>query len=128
MLILSLVVIDYITGIIGACINGDFSSSKMREGLFHKLTYLIAVVVAYIIEALAVHYDLGFVTGIVVLVCTWIIITEVGSILENLIIINPSLADNSFMSIFARRAETNDLYDNATDKALDLLGSQQPKD
>ena len=36
-------------------------------------------------------------------------ITETGSILENLGLINPDLADNSFMRIFDRREEADQI-------------------
>lgn len=104
-LILTLVIIDYGSGLIGSIANGTFNSSKAREGLLHKFAYAIVLVVTVIIEKLAVYYDLGYVyaDALFTLVCIWIIITEVGSILENVIKINPSLADNDFMQIFANQ-------------------------
>lgn len=125
LLIFALIVIDYFTGIFGAVKTDSFSSSKMRQGLFHKLAYLLVIVVAFIIEELAAFYDLGFVNGIVALVCVWIIITEIGSILENLVVINPAFADNSFMAIFARREEQNNLYENFEANAIDALEAGQ---
>lgn len=106
-LILALIVIDYILGTLGAILSGSFSSSKMRTGLVHKFTYLIVMMVALIVERLSLHYDIGLVfsAGFFVMVCVWIIITELGSILENLVVINPKFADNAFMRIFAKREE-----------------------
>lgn len=106
-LILILIIIDYLLGITGAVVNGDFQSSKMRQGLVHKFTYLIVMFVALIIERLSFHYDIGLVfsAGFFTMICVWIIITELGSILENLVVINPKFADNKFMSIFAKREE-----------------------
>lgn len=104
MLILALIIIDYIMGIIGAIVNDNFSSTKMRQGLFHKMTYLVILIVALIVQRLGEFYDLGiaFTAAVYGLVCTWIIITELGSILENLTAINPKFADNDFMKIFAK--------------------------
>lgn len=99
-ILLILICVDYVTGIIAAAIHENFSSTKMRQGLLHKLTYMLAIVLAYVIEALAAHYELGFVNGIVALVVVWIVITEVGSVIENLVKINPKLANNRFLAIF----------------------------
>lgn len=113
MLILALIVIDYILGIIGAIVNDDFSSTKMRQGLFHKMAYLVILIVALIVQRLGEFYDLGiaFTAAVYGLVCTWIIITEIGSILENLTVINPKFADNDFMKIFAK-TENNSTKDD----------------
>lgn len=106
-LIFALIAIDYALGVVGAMINRNFSSSIMRVGLAHKLTYVVAIVIANLIVQLAAHIELGFVAtdAIVTLVCAWIAIAEVGSILENLVKINPALGDNSFMGIFSNRKD-----------------------
>lgn len=105
--LLALVVIDYITGVIGHTLREGFNSSKMREGLLHKATYGIALVVCVILEQIAQWYDLPLVyMGLLYsLAYVWIALTELGSILENLVLINPDLAEKSFMRIFARREE-----------------------
>lgn len=108
-LVLALVVIDYVTGIIGSVVTHSFSSTIMRTGLWHKLAYLVAIIVGLVLERLSEHYELGFVFAgtITTMIVIWIVITEVGSILENLVKINPNLANNNFMRIFARREETD---------------------
>ena len=102
-LIFALIVIDYVLGVIGAVINKTFSSSVMRQGLVHKFTYLVAIVIAEIIVLLSGYLDLGFdfVDSIVVLVCVWISLTEIGSILENIVKINPKLGEDGFLQIFS---------------------------
>lgn len=102
-LIFALVVIDYVLGVIGAVINKTFSSSVMRQGLVHKFTYLVAIAIAEIIVLLSGYLDLGFdfVDAIVGLVCVWISLTEIGSILENIVKINPKLGEDGFLQIFS---------------------------
>lgn len=120
-LILALIIIDYILGLVGALTNGNFSSSKMREGLVHKFTYLVVMFVALIIERLAFHYDIGLVfsAGFFTMVCVWIIMTELGSILENLVVINPKFADNAFMAIFAKREKVEEVEKLELEEAED---------
>lgn len=102
-LIFVLIVIDYVLGVIGAVISKTFSSSVMRQGLIHKFTYLVAIVIAEIIVLLSGYLDLGFdfVDTIVGLVCVWISLTEIGSILENIVKINPKLGEDGFLQIFS---------------------------
>lgn len=109
--LLALVVIDYITGAIGHTLREGFNSSKMREGLLHKATYGIVLVVCVILEQIAQWYDLPLVyMGLLYsLAYVWIALTELGSILENLVLINPDLSDNSFMHIFDRRDEADQI-------------------
>lgn len=102
-LIFVLIVIDYVLGVIGAVINKTFSSSVMRQGLVNKFTYLVAIIIAEIIVLLNGYLDLGFdfADAIVGLVCVWISLTEIGSILENIVKINPKLGEDSFLKIFS---------------------------
>lgn len=103
--LLLLVIVDLITGLIGHTMREGFSSSKVREGLAHKFTYVIALVLCLILERIMEYYDLSMVYAGVLysLTYVWIAIIETGSILENLVLINPDLADKSFMRIFDRR-------------------------
>lgn len=88
-------ILDYITGSAAAAKNGEWSSKKAREGLWHKLGSIAAVLVAALCDiALGVVIDGmgvqviekwlgGNMTFITPIVCIWYIITEAGSILEN---------------------------------------------
>lgn len=109
--LLLLVIVDFITGLIGHTMREGFSSSKIREGLAHKFTYVIALVVCLILEKIMEHYDLPMVYAGVLysLTYVWIVITETGSILENLVLINPDMADNSFMRIFDWREQADQI-------------------
>lgn len=109
--LLLLVIVDFITGLIGHTMTEGFSSSKVREGLAHKFTYVIALVVCLILEKIMEYYDLPMVYAGVLysLTYVWIVITETGSILENLVLINPDMADNSFMRIFDRREQADQI-------------------
>lgn len=107
--LLLLVIVDFITGLVGHTIRDGFSSSKVREGLAHKFTYVAALVLCLILEKIMEYYDLPMVYAgaLYSLTYVWIAVTETGSILENLVLINPDLADNSFMRIFDRREEAD---------------------
>lgn len=109
--LLLLVIVDFITGLIGHTMRDGFSSSKVRVGLAHKFTYAVTLILCLILEKIMEYYDLPMVYAGVLysLSYVWIVITETGSILENLVLINPDLADNSFMRIFDRREQADQI-------------------
>lgn len=98
--ILVLSVTDYITGTIGAIMQGDLSSTKMREGLGHKFAYLCAFFIACFIDFEMKHIDIGFHSTLTPIVTIGIVFTELSSIIENIGKINPELTQAEFMKIF----------------------------
>ena len=84
--------IDYATGSAAALRAGEWSSKAARDGIWHKLGSVAAVIVAGILDVVIGHL-LGNVPGMelpftyTVLLCPlvviWYILTEAGSIIEN---------------------------------------------
>lgn len=99
---LAMMVLDVLFGFVQAVKNGSVDSTKMRDGLFHKLGFIGAIVVAYLCEYALLYIDLGFSAPIVVPVCSFIILTELVSVLENLVKLTPELGDAKFMKIFGQ--------------------------
>lgn len=83
--------IDYLTGSAAACKNGEWSSSVAREGIWHKVGQIVAVMVAGLLDLVVGHLlgnipvTLPFTYTVLIcpLVVTWYILTEAGSIIEN---------------------------------------------
>ena len=71
-------VLDIVTGFIQAVINRNVDSSKMRVGLLHKILLIICVFLSFIID---LAFGLNIVSKVI---CTYIVIMELFSILENL--------------------------------------------
>ncbi|MDY4648706.1 MAG: phage holin family protein [Collinsella sp.] len=97
----ALMLMDIITGFIGAVINGCVSSAKMREGLGHKALLLCVILLSIIIESGTQHVvglGLGGVT--VTVVCGYIALMEVASCMENVCSAYPELRDTPLMRIF----------------------------
>ena len=88
---LACVLLDYAAGTVAAKAAGEWSSKAAREGLWHKLGEIFAVLVAALCDiALRVvvsgaPLELPFALGPLVtpVVLLWYIITELGSITEN---------------------------------------------
>lgn len=95
-----LVLIDYVTGVVNAIMHGELSSKKMREGLGHKFTYLAVICVALIVEYGSDYINLGIELPVFIPVCAGINLTEITSIIENCVKINPELSRSNILNIF----------------------------
>ena len=93
---------DYVTGVTKAIVQNNLDSQKMREGLGHKFTYIVLVLVAWFIDEVSLHVDLGLPVSVFVCTVGGICLIELTSILENITVINPELTDAPFMRIFSR--------------------------
>lgn len=95
------VIFDYVTGVIQAVCNKDVQSSRMREGLFHKGAFVLVIILAIACEvAMGAIPEIGFTLPLVVPVCSYLIVTELVSIMENLGLMNSDLMSSKILSIF----------------------------
>lgn len=85
------ILLDIITGIIHALYKGEMNSTKLRKGLYHKLSEVIATGCAGLYEYGAVYFDLGFELPVLKAVAAYICMMEFVSISENLAETNPTL-------------------------------------
>ena len=106
------IIVDYVTGIAKSILNNTLSSQKMRQGLWHKFAYLTLTLVAYFIDMINLHVDLGLPVSVFVCTVGGISLIELTSILENITAINPELADAPFMSVFANTNTPNHSKEN----------------
>lgn len=85
------IVFDILTGLVGAFMTHTYKSTKMREGLFHKLGEYFAVGFAYGCEYAFPYVGITMTIPICTSVVVYIVIMETGSIVENITIISPDL-------------------------------------
>lgn len=84
--------LDIITGIIGAIRDGEqIKSSKLRDGLFKKVGFIFCYTLAIAINYAETFLNLPFGVDLVPVICTYAIVTEVVSIIENISKINPDI-------------------------------------
>ena len=85
-------VIDYVTGSCAALRAGEWSSKSARDGIWHKLGSIVAVIVAALLDVVISRLlanvpgvELPFTYSVLLspLVVIWYILTEAGSIIEN---------------------------------------------
>ena len=92
-IMIACMLLDYITGTWAAKAHAEWTSEKARDGLWHKLGEIVALLVAALCDiAVGVilssaaapligdYHHRGYITLIVAI---WYIFTELGSILEN---------------------------------------------
>ena len=96
----SFMLLDVVTGFVQAVMNKCVDSKVMKTGLFHKCGFLLAILFGCLCEYAMNYIDLGFDVPIQDVVCGYIIVMEIASILENLALISPELASRKFMDIF----------------------------
>ena len=94
--------LDFISGFAQACANKEVDSSKLRNGLFHKCGFILAIVLGLLCEWTMQFVNLGFDVPVASAVCVYIILTEIMSIIENLGKLSPKLSEAGFMSIFKK--------------------------
>ena len=112
--VLVFAIMDYITGTIGAIMQGTLSSTKMRKGLGHKFAYLCVFFIAWFLDFEMKHIDIGFHSALTPIVTIGIVLIELSSIIENIGKINPELAQAKFMKIFTKYNKENDHGDTNT--------------
>lgn len=96
------IVLDFVTGLIKALAKQEYSSGVMREGLFHKCGSILCVSLGALCEYAMKYIDLGIELPIAVAICGYIILMEVGSIIENIGIINPNIVPSELKKFFIK--------------------------
>ena len=94
-LLILTIALDYVTGTAAAKAAGEWTSKLARDGLWHKLGEIVALLVAILCDiavAVILHTEAAAIFDghipygnyITLVVATWYFFTEVGSILENI--------------------------------------------
>ena len=86
------ILFDILTGVIKAIYKEGLNSTALRKGLFHKLSEVLAVVGAWLLEYGVTYIDLGVELPVLNAVAIYICLMEVVSIIENLCRVNPRMA------------------------------------
>lgn len=100
--VLVLMALDIVFGLSNAIAKGEYQSSKMREGVAHKCAELGFILVGIIADATIIGgVDLGFSAPVLVTVCIYLAVMEIGSLLETFAKMNPQLAKSPLFRMLA---------------------------
>lgn len=88
---LAFMFIDVLTGVLKAVKNKELNSTKAREGIYKKASFILFIAFGYLADYAMQYVNMGFNFPAAATICTLVIVTEAISILENLGKINPEL-------------------------------------
>lgn len=92
--------LDLITGFVGAIRNGEqIKSSKLRDGLFKKVGFVFCYVLGVLINYAESLFTLPYGVDLVLVICTYAVITEVVSIIENISKINSDILPDKLKAL-----------------------------
>ena len=86
------ILFDILTGLLKAWHNKNIDSTILRQGLFNKLSEIVAVAFSAFLEFGTEKIQLGIDIPVVTVVTSYICLMEFVSVIENLCEINPHLA------------------------------------
>lgn len=92
--------LDLITGIITAVKDKDIQSSKLRDGLFKKVGFMLCYFVAWLVDTQGSIIGFQFGISILPIIILYVCTTELVSILENICKINPDILPEKLMELF----------------------------
>ena len=101
LVVLVFIVLDIVTGLAKAFATSGFDSSIMRQGFFHKLGEIFAITLAMIADIGLPEIGVPIEAKLSSLCCVYLVLMEIGSIVENIGAINPALV-GPLNNIFAK--------------------------
>lgn len=104
------IILDIVSGVLQAMINHTFQSHKMREGGIRKLYLLVVIIFGVALDYSQTLIDLGFNLPCLSMICVYISLMEIMSIIENINLGFPNALPRSLTKI---------LYDAAHDKGVE---------
>lgn len=91
---------DIVSGFVGALRNKELDSSKLRDGLFKKVGFIVCYFLGWLLDTqgniIGFQFSVPILPVIILYVCT----TELVSIIENVCKINSDLLPEKLMELF----------------------------
>lgn len=95
-----MITLDVVSGIASAASRGELRTSKLREGLMHKLALVLTIVLAIALEYASDVLPIDVKVPLVIPVCAYITLMEACSVYENIKSMNPDVRVQSFEDLF----------------------------
>lgn len=104
-IVLVFIALDCITGILQACKNKELNSTKMRNGFFNKVAFIMVLVLSIICDYAMVYIDIGLNLHLVKVASIYISTTEIISIMENIGRMNNKILPAKLKEMFFKLKE-----------------------
>lgn len=92
-IVLAFILSDLLIGLLAALKNKQFKSAIMREGLFNKVGELAALGLAVMCDKFSPFVNIELPVDLVMVAASYLVLMEIGSILENIRKLSPAAAD-----------------------------------
>ncbi len=109
LVVFGFILFDWVSGLGKAFATNSYDSTKMREGLWHKAAIISVMVLAYALETATGVMDLsvigwepGSTLPVSSVVGGYIVLMEAGSVMENILAMNPDLRGKGFWRYFGK--------------------------
>lgn len=99
------IVLDIVTGFLKALFNKEVDSSIIREGGKHKISELLIIIFAIYVKKGIVYLNVELPFNPVTIVCSYIIIMECISIIENIGNMNSKCIPPKLSEFFKKLSE-----------------------
>lgn len=99
--VLCMIGCDIVIGLVKAFTTHSYESGIMREGLFHKLGELLCFIFAVVCDLTLPSLGIALPVSITSAVAVYLVFMEVGSVIENIGVMNPQLGKYLSM-VFAK--------------------------
>lgn len=96
------ILLDMVTGLVKAFKEKDYTSSVMREGLFHKSGSILCIMFGVLVDYAQTFIDLGVSIPVAISICSYVCLMEIGSIIENVVTINPEIMPDKLKAYFQK--------------------------
>ena len=98
----ALIVLDFISGTLKGLYTKSWSSTVMRQGLISKSSSVLVIALGVLLDYCQSLIDLGFTLPLSISTCVYIILMEVGSIIENLGTIDKDIVPPVIKQFFSK--------------------------
>ena len=99
------ILLDFITGLVKAFKNKEYTSTIMREGLYHKVGSILVIGFGALVDYGQSFLDLGVTVPVGISVCGYVVLMEIGSIIENICLINPEIFPEKLKAYFKKLSD-----------------------
>lgn len=99
MVVCVLMVLDFLSGTVAALIAHDWCTRVMREGLLHKCSLILCLVLGVVLNVAQRYMDLGITIPVYQSISVYIALMEAGSVSENVCKANPNLVPEKLRAV-----------------------------
>lgn len=118
-IVLIFISFDILFGLVQAIANQNFKSSIMRQGLFHKLGEILAYAFGVMCDSALPLVDIMVPFSLAGAITIYVVVMEIGSILENISKLSPELA-KYLGFVFEKLRPPEDLPDPGKEEEEDM--------